>query len=157
MPHRRAAIALTPAEVSAYLAAQPRIFVLVTTGPDGLPDPVPMWYDVDPADAICMCTSARSQKVQNLRRDPRAAGLVEDGTRYAELRGVQLSGRVELVSDPEWIVDRMVRLIGRYEGIDPAHEPAVLAAARQRAPTQVGLRFVAERIVSWDHRKETGA
>jgi PPOX class probable F420-dependent enzyme len=157
MPHRRAAIALDPDEVREYLTAQPRTFVLVTTGPDGVPDPVPMWYDVDGDGAVCMRTYAKSQKVRNLRRDPRAAGLVEDGTRYAELRGVQFTGRVELVDDPDWIVDLQVRLLLRYEGLDPAHEPAVRAAALQRAPKQVGLRFVPERVVSWDHRKEAGA
>lgn len=153
MPNRRAAIAMTPAETSAYLTTG-RILVLVTTGPDGIGHPVPMWYELDAEERVCMRTYARSQKVANLRRDPRVAALVEDGERYAELRGVQLTGRVELIEDRDWIAELYVRLLTKYEGLNPAHSLALREAAYERAAKQVGLRLVPERTISWDHRKE---
>ena len=133
------------------------MLVLVTLGPDGLPDPVPMWYVLDDSGAVVMRTYARSQKAANLRRDPRVACLVEDGDRYAELRGVQLTGRVELVEDPGWIADVMTRLLVKYEGLPADQVPAAREAARVRAAKQVGLRLLVDRVASWDHRKLAAA
>ncbi|HEY9389857.1 MAG TPA: pyridoxamine 5'-phosphate oxidase family protein [Mycobacteriales bacterium] len=155
MPNRRAAIAMTPDEISAFLAAG-RILILVTTGPDGVGDPVPMWYEMDDQGRVCMRTYARSQKVANLRRDPRFSAVVEDGERYSELRGVQLTGRVELIEDQAWIADLYVRLLTKYEGLNPRHALALREAAHERAAKQVGLRLLPERIASWDHGKEAG-
>lgn len=156
MVSRRAEIVMTPHEVASYLR-DGRTIVLVTQGPDGLPDPVPMWYVVDPAGAVRMRTYATSQKAANLRRQPRVACLVCDGERYAELRGVQLTGRVELVTDPEWIADVVAGLMVKYEGLAAEHVPAARAAAVARAGKQVGLLLHVDRAVSWDHRKLDGA
>jgi PPOX class probable F420-dependent enzyme len=148
----REQIAMTGTETARYLAAG-RTLVLVSMGPDGLPDPVPMWYVVDADGRVRMRTYAASQKVVNLRRDPRVSCLVEDGDRYAELRGVQLTGRVELVEDPDWIAEVVVGLALKYEGVDPAHAEAVRESARNRAGKQVGMLLQVERTVSWDHGK----
>ena len=147
---------MTAAETTAYLAAG-RTVILVTVGPDGLPDPVPMWYVVDDAGRIRMRTYAASQKVTNLRRDPRVACLVEDGDRYVELRGVQITGRIELVEDPDWIAEVVVGLAGKYEGLDPAHIEAVRESARNRAAKQVGMLLHVDHAVSWDHGKIASA
>src|SRR5262249_1386254 len=148
----RREIAMSEAETAAYLAAG-RTAILVTTGPDGRPDPVPMWYVLDAAGRLRMRTYAKSQKAVNLRRDPRVACLVEDGTRYAELRGVQLTGWIELIGDPDWIADVVVGLAGKYEGLDPRHADAVRESARNRSGKQVGLLLHVEHMVSWDHGK----
>ena len=70
MANQRAAIALTRDEADVLLRTA-RTMVLVSNGPDGVPDPVPMWYLVDDAGAVWMRTYAASQKVRNLERDPR--------------------------------------------------------------------------------------
>ena len=147
---------MTGEESAAYLAAG-RTLILVTLGPDGLPDPVPMWYVVDAAGRIRMRTYAASQKVLNLRREPRVSCLVEDGDRYVELRGVQLTGNVELVEDPDWIAEVIVGLALKYEGLDPAHVEAVRESARNRASKQVGLLLHVDRSVSWNHGKIAAA
>jgi PPOX class probable F420-dependent enzyme len=157
MPNRRAEIAMTGAEVAAFLAAG-RTLVLVTLGPDGLPDPVPMWYlpdgdGLEAPGAVRMRTFRKSQKVRNLRRDPRAVGLVEDGERYVTLRGVQLTGRVELVDDPAWIADVVVGLMAKYEQLAPEHWPVARDAALAGVGKQIGLRLVVDQVVSWDHGK----
>lgn len=155
MAHGRASIALTDAEVDSLLRAG-RTLVLVTNGPDGVPDPVPMWYLVDDDGVVWMRTYAKSQKVVSLERDPRFAALVEDGERYAELRGVQLSGTVELVDDVERICEVFAGLMVKYEGLDPEHVESVKAAYRDRAPKQRALRLRVARTVSWDHAKQAG-
>ena len=57
-----------------------------------------MWYGFLDGD-IAFETKAKSQKVQNLRRDKRLTVMVEDGTAYEELRGVELSGWGEIIDD----------------------------------------------------------
>lgn len=126
--------------------------ILVTLGPDGYPDPVAMWFVMD-GDDIWMRTYAKSQKAVNLQRDPRVSVLVESGDRYAELRGVQITGRMELSHDIDRICDVFAGLMVKYEGMDPAHVPAAREGYLSKAPKQVAMRVVPERVVSWDHRK----
>jgi PPOX class probable F420-dependent enzyme len=149
--HRREQIRMNEEELSAFLA-ECRTVVLCTIGPDGVPDPVPMWF-VERSDALYMRTYAKSQKVVNLRRDPRVAVLAERGDRYAELRGVQYSGTVEVSDDVALICDVFADLLVKYEGMDPAHRAAAAAGYRDKAAHMVALRLVPATTVSWDHRK----
>ncbi len=152
MASQRADIAMTAGEVDAFLR-DGRVCVLVTLGPDGLPDPVPMWYLVDEAGALLMRTFTKSQKVVNLSRDARFAALVEDGHRYAELRGVQLTGEIQLIDDPELVAETVVGLAVKYEGLAPRDVPVARDAALARAGKQVAMRLRPTRVVSWDHAK----
>lgn len=145
---------MSPQEVAAYLERS-RTVIFTTIGPEGVPDPVGMWFVQRDGD-MWMRTYAKSQKVTNLRRDPRVAILAEDGERYSELRGVQITGRVELVTDVEVICDIVVGLMEKYEGLDPDHGESVRAAYRATAAKQVAIKVVPERIVSWDHSKMVG-
>jgi len=112
---------------------------------------------VDEGGTVWMRTYARSQKVANLARDPRFAALVEDGDRYTELRGAQLSGTVELVDDVDTICEVFAGLMVKYEGLDPEHVGAVKTAYRERAPKQRALRLEVTKVVSWDHGKQAAA
>lgn len=143
---------MTSAEAAAFLAAS-RTAVLVTLDEDGAPAPVGMWFLVEPDGAVVMRTYAASQKAVNVRRDPRVALLVETGEHHSELRGVRLSGVVELVEDPETVADIWTGLAVKYEGLAVEHEDAFRTVALARAGKQVGLRLRPERVVSWDHRK----
>jgi PPOX class probable F420-dependent enzyme len=153
MPSKRASIALSPEETAELLAAG-RVVLLCTVGPDGLPDPVPMWYSVDMAGALVMTTYRKSQKVVNLRREPRAVGVVEDGTAYLELRGVQITGHVRIDEDVAVVAAAMADIAARYAGGPQAQPGAGLdAALAAQAAKRVRLRLVPDRTVSWDHRK----
>ncbi len=150
MPGARAHLALTDHEVTAYLNEQPTL-ILCTLGPDGLPDPVPMWFVRDADGVLLMTTYASSQKVVNLRRAPRVAALVEDGLAYGELRGIQLTGSIEVVDDDDAVLDTMVRVAGKYGGAPDT--PETRDALRAQAAKRALLRLVPERTASWDHRK----
>ena len=147
---------MTEDEIRSFLDSA-RTMILTTIGPDGVPDPVAMWFvlrdDGSGSAEIWMRTYAKSQKVTNLRRDPRVAVLVESGDRYAELKGVQISGRLELSEDIDTICDIAAALLVKYEGLDPADRSSVVAAYRPTAAKQVAMRLVVERTASWDHAK----
>ena len=141
-------------EIDAFLAGA-RTVILATIGPDGVPDPVGMWFVLIDGD-VWMRTYAKSQKALNLRRDPRVSILAEDGERYAQLRGVQITGRMELSDDIDRICDIAAALMVKYEGLQPEHVEAARLAYRPTAPKQVAMRLVPERLVSWDHGKLVG-
>jgi len=154
--NQRAQIALRADEVDA-LVRDARTMVLVTNGPDGVPDPVPMWFVVGEDGAVLMRTYAASQKVRNLERDPRFAALVETGDRYVELRGAQLTGTVDVLDDVDLVCDVFAALMVKYEDLDPAHVDAVRTAYRPRAAKQRVLRLDVTAVVSWDHAKRAAA
>jgi general stress protein 26 len=157
MPSRRDQIAMTPAELRAFIAEQ-MVMQCATNGPRGLPHLVPLWYVADDLDLLGW-TYAKSQKARNLERGPRATVGIEDGVQYHELRGVMLECDVELERDPERVEGYGLRLFERYYlGDDPGAElgPELRAMVAAQARKRVGLRFVASRTVSWDHGKLGG-
>ena len=88
---RRGLIQMSDDEVRAFLNASKTI-ILNSIGPGGYPHPMPMWFGLDPDGSVRMTTFRASQKVKNLKRDPRVSLLAESGEEYAELMGVVLYG-----------------------------------------------------------------
>ena len=115
---------------------------------------MPLWYLLRDGD-LWSWTYAKSQKVRNLERDPRATLQVEDGVQYHELRGVMLECDVAIERDPRLVGERYgLPLFARYGGGEPGS--AVRAMVEKQAPKRVGLRFRPTRTVTWDHRKLGG-
>jgi PPOX class probable F420-dependent enzyme len=145
---RRDQIQMAPDEVAAFLAEQ-RVVICATNGPRGWPHLMPLWYVVR-GEEIWGWTYAKSQKVRNLERDPRATLQVEDGELYHELRGVMIEAHATIHRDIETVAGVGAELLGRFGGGD-ADE-----VVRAQAAKRVGLQFTRERIASWDHRKLGG-
>ena len=103
MPSRRSDITMTAAEVDAFLDEQ-RVLNVATIGATGHPHLVAMWYAVRDGEVV-FWTFGKSQKVVNLRRDPKMTGLVEAGETYNELRGVELVGTARLVENYDEILE----------------------------------------------------
>lgn len=155
MPNRRDQIAMSPEEISEFLH-ECRTLILCTIGPDGVPDPVPMWF-VERDGGLLMRTYGKSQKVTNLRRDPRVSVLAETGDRYADLRGVQYTGEVSVSTDVDLICELFADLMIKYEGMDPQYRAATAAGYREKATSMVALTLIPSKTVSWDHRKLAAA
>ena len=154
MPSRRDQIKLTEAEQAELLESE-RIVVVSSLGPRGWPHSMPLWYLVRDGE-IWIWTYAKSQKVRNLERDPRATLLVETGEQYTQLRGIQIEAEAELIRDHSRVADFGKELAGRYtEGIDSIEGDAA-AALEAQAAKRVAIRFRAIRTATWDHRKLGG-
>lgn len=126
---------------------------IATFGPDGNIHLVAMWYGFL-GDNPAFETFTKSQKIQNLRRDPRMTALVEDGETYESLRGVEIVGTAVLHEDPE-VVTAVARSVAeRYIEVDSPE--ALDAAAAAMAVKRVAVEIVAEKVVSWDHGKLAG-
>jgi PPOX class probable F420-dependent enzyme len=146
--NQRSAIRMTPDEVT-YFLAERRAMSMCSISPDGSIHAVAMWYGfVD--GCITVETKAKSQKVQNLRRDPRLTLLFEDGDTYEELRGVELVGKAEIIDDPDKLWELGISVFERYTGpYTEEMKPFVEVMLHKR----VGIKMNVERTVSWDHRK----
>src|SRR5262249_34501091 len=83
---RRGQIKLSEAEVAELLDSE-RVAVVSSIGPRGWPHSMPLWFVARDGE-VWIWTYAKSQKVRNLERDPRATVLVETGEEYGELRGM---------------------------------------------------------------------
>jgi PPOX class probable F420-dependent enzyme len=154
MPSRRDQIKLTEGERDELLATE-RVVVVSSHGPRGWPHMMPLWYVLRDGE-VWVWTYAKSQKVKNLERDPRATLLVETGFEYAELRGVMIEAEAELIRDTDEIVEFGKELTIRYsEGIDSVEGDAAAALIAQ-APKRVAIHFHPKRVASWDHRKLGG-
>jgi PPOX class probable F420-dependent enzyme len=154
MPSRRDQIKLTAEELDELIETE-RIVVISSLGPRGWPHAMPLWY-VPRQGEVWIWTYAKSQKVKNLERDPRATLLIETGEEYGELRGVQIEANAEIIRDLDEIVDYAKEMTVRYsEGIS-AVEGDAEAALRAQAPKRVAIHFRPVRVASWDHRKLGG-
>ena len=148
---RRDLIRMTDEEIRAFLE-EGRTLQVATIDRDGAPHIVSMWYALLDGE-VAFWTYAKSQKIVNLRRDPRLACLVETGERYNELRGIQLRGRA-LISDDRAVVQRLGEMVWeRYTG--PLDESARQAVAVQ-GTKRVAVIVKPLEVISWDHRKLGG-
>jgi PPOX class probable F420-dependent enzyme len=148
--NQRAQVRMSDDEVASLLG-QCRTATIATLGPDGFPHLVAMWYGLL-GGKVYFETKAKSQKVVNLRRDPKISCSVEAGESYDQLRGVAIEGMAAIIddtsSDEYWAA--AVSVFERYQG--PCTEemrPFVEAMMNKR----VVVRIDPLRVRSWDHRK----
>jgi PPOX class probable F420-dependent enzyme len=148
---RRDQIRMTDEELSEYLDGRHTMNV-ATINHDGSIHLVAMWYAMDGTDPV-FWTYMKSQKIRNLERDPRITCLVETGESYEELKGVELVGRGEVITDREQIFALGEQVAARYTGpVTDETRPFIHAAGEKRYAVRVHV----ERTVSWDHTKLGG-
>src|SRR6266536_3684558 len=85
------ALSMAAEEREAYLRTQ-RTIRLATNGREW-PQVVPLWF-VWVDQTLFMNSTLGNVSIENLHRDPRATGTVDDGDAYDELRGVLVQGEV---------------------------------------------------------------
>jgi hypothetical protein len=138
---------MTDAERDAFLDAE-RVCRVATTGPHG-PHATPLWF-VRHDSCLWLYSIVRSQRWADLLEDPRIGLVVDAGVEYAELRGVEITGRVEVVGEVprtgepnDTLAPVETKMAAKYGGgttfdLDGRH---------------AWLRVVPDKIVSWDFRK----
>jgi general stress protein 26 len=144
---------MTEPELGAFLLEQ-RTLVCATNGVGGWPHLMPLWYVVREGE-LWAWTYAKSQKVRNLERDPRATLQVEAGDSYDQLRGVMLESETEMHRRVPVVAKVGADLAERYGGGPPG--PEAMEAINAQAAKRVALHFVVRRTASWDHRKLASA
>lgn len=146
---QRDVIKMSPEEIDEFLHGW-RTMSCATMNHDGTIHMVAMWYGfLEGCPAFE--TKAKSQKVQNLRRDPRITCMVEDGETYEKLRGVEMVGRGEVVEEPERIFQLGISVVERTSGVTYTDDmkPAVEMLINKRVAVKINV----DKYVSWDHTK----
>jgi PPOX class probable F420-dependent enzyme len=152
----RDAVKMTDTEVEGFLRSNLKVQV-ASLGKEGEPHLSTLFYVMQDG-RIAFWTYGRSQKIRNLERDPRVSALVEDGTDYFELRGVSISGRAEIVRDPDGIFEIGSRVATRMVGARDFAELGDLGRAEveRQATKRVGVVIHADTVATWDHGKMKG-
>ena len=139
-------------EIRKFIEDQKSLQV-ATLNRDGSPHLTTLWFAVVDDD-IVFETFTKSQKIVNLDRDPRITVLLEDGTDYAELRGVSISGFAELHKDPEVVHGYATQVMARNNPEVPKVNLA--QAAKSLAAKRTAVVVKGTKVISWDHRKLGG-
>lgn len=153
MPSRRNQVEMDTQEVAEFLASE-RILNVATIGPTGHPHLVAMWFEMLDGRPT-FWTFAKSQKVVNLRRDPKISALAESGDSYDQLRGVELCGSAVLLEDYDQVLGIGLAVAEKYSGPDAVGDTA-RPFIEQQAHKRIGIAIDVEHTASWDHRKIKG-
>lgn len=148
--NQRNQIVMSDEEVASFVD-QSRTVTMATNGPGGHPHLVAMWYGVIDGK-IYFETKTKSQKVQNLRRDPKITCMIESGITYDQLRGVAIEGIAAIIDDTEdpeyWAA--AVSVFERYNG---SYSDEMRPVVEMMMNKRVIVRVDPVRVRSWDHRK----
>jgi nitroimidazol reductase NimA-like FMN-containing flavoprotein (pyridoxamine 5'-phosphate oxidase superfamily) len=127
--------------------------ILTTLRRDGVPMALPVWF-VARDERVYVRTPARSKKTARVIHDRRASFLVESGDRWAELEAVHLTGRVEVVDDPDLVQAVEADFEHKYAPFRTPRADMPAATRDHYDVVKATIRFVADdRIISWDNRR----
>jgi PPOX class probable F420-dependent enzyme len=145
---QRAQIRMSDDEIDEFLHGK-HTMSLASLNADGTIHMVAMWYGFLEG-AVAFETKAKSQKVQNLRRNPTITCMVEDGDTYNELRGVQIIGTAEVFEDRDRLIEMGKSVFERHVG---PYTDDMLPAVEMMLNKRVGIKVNPVRVASWDHTK----
>jgi PPOX class probable F420-dependent enzyme len=138
---------MTDEERDAFLSSE-RTCRVGTVGGDGAPHVTPLWFAWDGA-SLWLTSIVNSQRWADIQRDGRISVVVDAGTDYTELRGVEIrgtahaTGEAPRVGRPVQELERAEQLFGeKYSGGQMHHDGR-----------HAWLRVEPEKITSWDFRK----
>jgi PPOX class probable F420-dependent enzyme len=145
-------IRLTRDEAWAVLA-EAHTGIFTTLRRDGVPISLPVWF-VALDERIYVASPVHRKKVARIERDPRVSFLVESGERWAELKGVHLTGRAHRIDDPDRIT-RVRELLDQKYASFRSKRAAMPEGTRSQYETEITVMEIVpdERILSFDNAR----
>ena len=132
---------LDEAQIQGFLATRD-VVVLATVQADGAPLAMPMWF-LHGSAALTMITVADTQKVRNLRRDPRVCVVAEAVGSSGDVRGATVQGSAEFLSDGSERRALVDHFHEKYRRLEQLWNGKAMPANR------VMFRIVPSRVRSW--------
>jgi hypothetical protein len=121
---------------------------VATIGADG-PHATPLWFGWD-GSRIWLYSITRSKRWADLQRDPRISVVVDAGVDYVELRGVEITGTVDVVGEvprtgqaDDQLTEIEALFAQKYMGGSPMFHDG----------RHAWLRVTTSKLASWDFRK----
>jgi PPOX class probable F420-dependent enzyme len=134
---------MTDDEAMAFLAHSTRTGKVATTRADGRPHVAPVWFVLDGGDIVFM-TGADTLKGKTLRRDPRAALVVD--LEAPPFAFVMVEGTVSLSTDLEEMLPLSIAIARRYVPADQAED----FGRRNAVEGELLVRLHPDKIVALD-------
>jgi PPOX class probable F420-dependent enzyme len=132
---------MTPEEIRGFLSHGTRTAKLATSGLGGEPHVMPVWFVLD-GEELVFTTWGESVKGRNLRRNPRAAVIVDE--ELAPYAFVHIRGQVTLSEDLEELLRFATAIGGRYMGTERAEE----FGRRNAVPGELLVRLRPDRVIA---------
>jgi PPOX class probable F420-dependent enzyme len=132
---------MTPDEIHGFLSHGTRTAKLATSGPGGGPHVMPVWFVLE-GEELVFTTWGESVKGRNLRRNPRAAVIVDE--EVAPYAFVHIRGQATLSEDIKELLRFATEIAGRYMGPDRAGE----FGPRNAVPGELLVRLRPERVIA---------
>jgi hypothetical protein len=147
-PQRRGRkIAMTDEELDEFLRTE-RTCRVATVGLDG-PHATALWFGWD-GTYLWLYSIVKSQRWTDLMRDPRVGIVIDSGVEYLELRGVEITGTVEVVGE----APRTGEPCDDLAAIEPVFARKYMGGDTVYHDGRHGwLRIKPAKIASWDFRK----
>jgi hypothetical protein len=140
---------MTEPERDVFLTTE-RTCRVASIGGDGSPHVTPLWFVWD-GTSLWLTSIVKSQRWTDLQRDNRVSVIVDAGSEFMELRGVEMRGVADVVGEvprtgePNPDLEAPERLFAdKYAGGNLGHDGR-----------HAWLRITPDKIASWDFRKLT--
>jgi len=140
---------MTDDERDAFLRSQP-VCRVATVGSGGRPHASALWFVWD-GTALWLNSLTRSRRWADLAHNPQISAVVDDGGKdFGSLRGVELTGEVEVVGE----VPRAGEPVADLAGPERLFAEKYMGGGDFRYDGRHGwLRLVPGAVVSWDFAK----
>lgn len=144
---RGAKISMDVEERDAFLESE-RTCRVATVGGDGAPHVTPLWFVWD-GSALWLTSIVRSQRWTDLQREPRISVVVDAGTDFMALRGVEIRG----VAEPVGEVPRTGEPLAELDEPERLYADKYAGGQVHHDGRHAWVRIRPDKIVSWDFRK----
>jgi hypothetical protein len=138
---------MTAEERDAFLRRN-RVCRVATATSSGRPHASALWFVWDGA-LLWLYSIIRSQRWTDLQNNPRCAVIVDEGSDYAELRGVELYGQVEVEGE----IPRLGTENSTLSTVEAEFASKYLDSHFRYDGRHAWLRMSPEREYTWDFRK----
>src|SRR5271165_3840874 len=143
-------VAMDVEDREAFLASE-RTCRVATLGNDGAPHVTPLWFAWD-GNSLWLTSIVHSQRWTDIQRDDRVSVVVDAGTDYSELRGVEIRGVAAAVGE----IPRTGESVAELDQVEQLYAQKYAGGRIRHDGRHAWLRITPQKIVSWDFRKLTG-
>lgn len=143
-------IAMSSGERDDFLSEE-RTCRVASVGANGSPHVTPLWFVWD-GTSLWLTSIVQSQRWTDLHRDGRVSVIVDAGTDFMELRGVEIRGIADVVGE----VPRTGEPVDELETPERLFGDKYAGGTFRHDGRHAWLRVTPLKIVSWDFRKLVG-
>src|SRR5487761_491194 len=127
--------------------------ILSTLDAYGFPHAAPVWYAVID-DKIYFRAQPYKKKVRNILKRPQVCGVIEDGEKYTQLRGVMIQGLAKVVDNEKSRRKQVFSMLAeKYAHLRDTVKMPKEWQEKYGREHRVVIELTPMNFVSWDNRK----